>query len=99
MHNLHANTHAAPKALCSFPPLMTRPAHSGTRLDTAHLVVLDNFITEADREELLAYLTAPQWQGPQPPTQAWERATCDGAQFPATWGLTVRAAPSGPVYA
>lgn len=38
--------------------------HAGTRLDFAHLVVLDNFITEADRRELLDFLTAPQWQGP-----------------------------------
>lgn len=69
----------------AFVPSMTE----GTRLDMAHLVVLDNFITDEHRQQLLDAITAPAWQGCDPPQPKWERATCDGAGLPATWGLSV----------
>ncbi len=70
---------------------------SGSRLDRANLVVLDNFITSEDREELLAWLTGHNWDGPHPPLDKWERATCDGANLPQTWGL--KASPLLPLQA
>lgn len=40
---------------------------------------------------LLEQLVGPEWPGgAQPPLGTWERATCDAASLPPTWGLTVR---------
>ncbi|GAX85444.1 hypothetical protein CEUSTIGMA_g12860.t1 [Chlamydomonas eustigma] len=59
----------------------------GTRLDQAHLVVLDNFLSAPDCQELLEWLTAPKGNGASPPIEKWERETCDAANQPTTWGL------------
>ncbi|KAG1663704.1 hypothetical protein FOA52_013272 [Chlamydomonas sp. UWO 241] len=60
----------------------------GTRLDFAHVVVLDNFVSDEHRQQLLDLVTQPGWSGAGPPDVKWERETCDGAEFPPTWGLT-----------
>lgn len=60
----------------------------GMRLSYSHVVVLDNFIGEEEREQLLSMLTKPDWDHSQgPPTDKWERETADGAGLPKTWGL------------
>lgn len=61
----------------------------GTRLDQAHVVVLDRFLPEEDCQALLEWLTEPGWQGEHPPSTSWERSTCDGAGLPSSWGLKV----------
>lgn len=64
------------------------PHGSGMRLDYGHIVVLDNFIEECQRQALLDLLTKPDWDHSQgPPTDKWERETADGAGLPKTWGL------------
>lgn len=50
-------------------------------------VVLDNFLDEPTRSGLLEALTAPGWQGANPPQPKWERRTADAAERPPTWGL------------
>ena len=40
-------------------------------------------------------MTEPGWQGAHPPQGGWERATSDGADLPATWGLKVKEAERG----
>lgn len=60
----------------------------GLRLSYGHIVVLDNFVGEDERNELLDLLTQPGWDHSQgPPTDKWERETADGAGLPKTWGL------------
>lgn len=64
------------------------PHGSGMRLDYGHIVVLDNFIDEAERQALLDKLTQPDWDHSHgPPIDKWERETADGAGLPKTWGL------------
>lgn len=64
------------------------PHGSGMRLDYGHVVVLDNFIDEPQRQALLDLLTKPEWEHSEgPPTDKWERETADGAGLPKTWGL------------
>ncbi|PNH11163.1 Ankyrin repeat domain-containing protein [Tetrabaena socialis] len=65
------------------------PDGSGAaRVDTAHLVVLDDFIGEAERAELLEAITEPGWSPLiGPPPSKWERATRDRADAAPTWGL------------
>lgn len=64
------------------------PHGSTMRLDYSHVVVLDNFIGESERQSLLDLLTQPDWDHSQgPPTSTWERETADGAGLPKTWGL------------
>lgn len=58
------------------------------RLSYGHIVVLDNFIGEGVRQELLDFLTKPGWDHSKgPPACNWERETADGAGLPKTWGL------------
>uniref|UniRef100_A0A061RJK4 Prolyl 4-hydroxylase alpha subunit Fe(2+) 2OG dioxygenase domain-containing protein n=1 Tax=Tetraselmis sp. GSL018 TaxID=582737 RepID=A0A061RJK4_9CHLO len=60
----------------------------GARVSYSHVVVLDNFIGEAERAELFTAVTDYGWEGrEEPPTQKWERQTCDGAGASPTWGL------------
>lgn len=60
----------------------------GLRLSYGHVVVLDNFIGEAERQGLLDFLTQCHWDHSKgPPTFKWERETADGAGLPRTWGL------------
>ena len=64
------------------------PQGSAMRLDYSHVVVLDNFFGEPERQALLNLLTAPGWDHSEgPPTDKWERETADGAGLPKTWGL------------
>ena len=64
------------------------PPQQGLRLSYGHIVVLDNFIGENERKELLDLLTQPGWDHSQgPPTDKWARETADGAGLPKTWGL------------
>jgi hypothetical protein len=78
------------------------PTQSGAaRVDYSHLVVLDNFLDEPTRQQLLDYITEPGWTSSssdnskhaQPPDTKWEQATCDSADAASkprarTWGLT-----------
>ncbi|PNH08092.1 hypothetical protein TSOC_005387 [Tetrabaena socialis] len=80
--------------------------HGHYRPDAGHLVVLDGLLTEGEREELLAWLTAPghDHAGP-PPEDKWEMACVDREGDRATWGLqpqllaALRDAPPPPVLA
>lgn len=64
------------------------PHGDGMRLDYGHVVVLDDFIGEPQRQALLDLLTQPDWDHSEgPPTDKWERETADGAGLPKTWGL------------
>eukprot|EP00051_Salpingoeca_urceolata_P019483 m.285193 g.285193 ORF g.285193 m.285193 type:complete len:372 (-) comp19430_c6_seq14:237-1352(-) len=71
-----------------------------TRVDKSHLVVLDNFFSEDQRQGLMAILEPPDWvptKGPDP--ARWERKTCDSSGLPPTWGLkpmNIRALTSSP---
>ncbi|KAG2451787.1 hypothetical protein HYH02_003565 [Chlamydomonas schloesseri] len=62
--------------------------HGDYRRDAAHVAVLDGLVTEAERAELLAWLTAPghNHAGP-PPEDKWEMACVDRVGDNATWGL------------
>jgi hypothetical protein len=77
------------------------PTQSGAaRVDYSHLVVLDNFLDEPTRQQLLDYITEPGWTNSSgspkhahPPMSKWEQATCDAADAASkprarTWGLT-----------
>eukprot|EP00879_Flechtneria_rotunda_P012225 GHRR01012767.1.p1 GENE.GHRR01012767.1~~GHRR01012767.1.p1 ORF type:complete len:420 (+),score=129.30 GHRR01012767.1:107-1366(+) len=57
------------------------------RVDYSHLVVLDNFIDEPTRLQLLDYLTEPGWYYADPPASKWSRSTSDADEKPETWGL------------
>ena len=64
------------------------PQGSAMRLDYSHVVVLDDFIGEPERQGLLEFLTQPDWDHSNgPPAEKWERETADGAGLPKTWGL------------
>lgn len=64
------------------------PHGSAMRLDYGHVVVLDNFIGEPERQSLIDTLTQPGWDHSQgPPSSSWERETADGQGLPKTWGL------------
>ena len=58
--------------------------------DAAHLVVLDDFFGEAERESLLHSLTGSDGgscSSTGPTDSKWERNTADGAHASRTWGL------------
>lgn len=63
----------------------------GARVSHSHIVVLDDFFTEAQRVALLAGIAdedvAMGRGGAHPPACTWERRTADGAGLPPTWGL------------
>ncbi len=65
---------------------------SGARVSFGHVVVLDDFFTEAQRHAMLTGIAdeaaAEGRGGADPPAHAWERRTADGAGLPPTWGLT-----------
>jgi hypothetical protein len=64
------------------------PHGSAMRLDYGHVVVLDEFIGEPERQSLIDTLTQPGWDHSQgPPSSSWERETADGQGLPKTWGL------------
>ena len=64
------------------------PHNNAMRLDYGHVVVLDNFIGEPERQSLIDTLTLPGWDHSQgPPSSSWERETADGQGLPKTWGL------------
>ncbi|DBB12125.1 TPA: hypothetical protein ACH3X3_006236 [Trebouxia sp. C0006] len=64
------------------------PHGSAMRLDYGHVVVLDNFIGEPERQSLIDTLTQPSWDHSQgPPSSSWERETADGQGLSKTWGL------------
>ncbi|KXZ52552.1 hypothetical protein GPECTOR_9g596 [Gonium pectorale] len=62
--------------------------HGAYRPDAGHVVVLDGLLTEAERAELLAWLTSPQHNhaGP-PPGEKWEMSCVDRTGDQLTWGL------------
>ncbi|KAG2443341.1 hypothetical protein HYH02_009405 [Chlamydomonas schloesseri] len=63
--------------------------NGAARVDTAHVVVLDNFISEAERSELLDFITEPGWDHTRgPPSGKWQRSTRDRTDAAPTWGLT-----------
>ena len=58
--------------------------------DAAHVVVLDDFFGEAERESLLHSLTGSEGgscSSSGPSGSKWERNTADGAHAARTWGL------------
>eukprot|EP01025_Chloroclados_australasicus_P060189 TRINITY_DN76_c4_g1_i3.p1 TRINITY_DN76_c4_g1~~TRINITY_DN76_c4_g1_i3.p1 ORF type:complete len:333 (+),score=27.30 TRINITY_DN76_c4_g1_i3:228-1226(+) len=58
------------------------------RIDEAHLVVLDNFVDETMRQDILDYVTEKGWDhSVGPPESKWEKRTTDSVGMPATWGL------------
>jgi hypothetical protein len=59
------------------PTRMTNPG--GARTDYTRVIVMDGFLDDATRQQLLDALTEPGWAGPEPPPSSWERATCDAA--------------------
>lgn len=62
----------------------------GARVAYSHIVVLDDFFTEAQRLAMLegiADKAAADGQAAHPPQAKWERKTADGAGLPPTWGL------------
>ena len=64
------------------------PQGISMRLNYSHVVVIDNFIGEAEREGLLDFMTEPDWDHESgPPDDKWERETADGPDMPKTWGL------------
>ena len=64
------------------------PQGMSMRLNYSHVVVMDNFIGEAERLSLLDFMTEPDWDHDSgPPDDKWERETADGADMPKTWGL------------
>jgi hypothetical protein len=67
------------------------------RTDYTRVIVFDNFLDDATRRELLDFLTAPGWAGPEPPGAQWERATCDAAPDAGGGGgdHALEAAPAG----
>jgi probable phosphoglycerate mutase len=63
-----------------------------TRRDASHVVVLDGLLTEDERAELYAALTAPGHDPAQPPpSDKWEARLVDRAGEPPTWGLKASA--------
>eukprot|EP00793_Prasinoderma_coloniale_P004158 PRCOL_00006334-RA len=64
------------------------------RADVAGVVALDGVCTDAMREELLTWMTAPGWDHSKgPPTDKWERATRDQVgdeEAPPSWGLKAK---------
>ncbi|GIL79132.1 hypothetical protein Vretifemale_8519 [Volvox reticuliferus] len=63
-------------------------ATGAARVDKAHLVVIDDFISEGDRIGLLDFITHPGWDVLMPPPgDKWDRATRDSATASPTWGL------------
>eukprot|EP01024_Parvocaulis_polyphysoides_P031055 TRINITY_DN28152_c0_g1_i1.p1 TRINITY_DN28152_c0_g1~~TRINITY_DN28152_c0_g1_i1.p1 ORF type:complete len:365 (-),score=38.05 TRINITY_DN28152_c0_g1_i1:10-954(-) len=61
---------------------------SGFRVDEAHIVVLDNFVGNETRQNVLNHITENGWDHTQgPPQSKWEKRTADTAGAPATWGL------------
>jgi hypothetical protein len=59
----------------------------GCRVDTAHVVVLDDLLDAASCDALLARLTGGA-AGAAPPEALWARRTADAPSAPRTWGLT-----------
>jgi hypothetical protein len=66
------------------------------RLDFAHLIVLDNFISDQHRQELYDLITSrdvesiretskrgdsASWHGPTPPNEVWTKSTYDGTDL------------------
>ncbi|GBG00480.1 hypothetical protein Rsub_13237 [Raphidocelis subcapitata] len=63
-------------------------SRGGLRVDESSAVVIDGLLTEDERAQLLAWLTAPAHPPAQPPpADKWERACVDRAGDAATWGL------------
>lgn len=61
---------------------------SRARFDSGHVVVLDNFIGDAERQDLLSLLTAPDHNITNPPPESkWERTLSDRPGLPETLGL------------
>jgi hypothetical protein len=75
------------------PPVVLSPSGwpppaGGDRADEAHLVVLDGLCSDAERCELLTWLTAKGHPTTAPPpADKWEQACVDREGDPATWGL------------
>lgn len=61
---------------------------NGARIAYSHLVVVDDLVTEVDRAQLLDFITAAGHDHSHgPPTDKWEKETCDAAGGSRTWGL------------
>ena len=61
------------------------------RLSYGHVVVLDDFFDETMRKDLFDCVNIPQWREDEaPPETRWQRATCDQAGLPPSWGLKAR---------
>ncbi|GLI65809.1 hypothetical protein VaNZ11_009432 [Volvox africanus] len=72
----------------TFDACIVPDATGAARVDKAHLVVLDNFIGEAERTGLLDFITHPGWNMElPPPSDKWDRGTRDSATACPTWGL------------
>ncbi|KAK9819911.1 hypothetical protein WJX72_003865 [[Myrmecia] bisecta] len=58
------------------------------RDDCSHVVVLDDMFSEAERCQVLDWLTAPGWDHSQgPPEARWERSCVDREGDSVTWGV------------
>ncbi|KAF5832743.1 hypothetical protein DUNSADRAFT_11262 [Dunaliella salina] len=88
-HDTSWDPHRVSVPLCvSLDACFVPISSGGVRLDTANVVVLDDFISERERQELLDFITHPGWDHAQgPPADRWEKATSDAADQPRTWGL------------
>lgn len=83
-------------AFCSFPflslPLFflspPTPFKGTLRHDESSCIVIDGLVTDAERQQLLTWLTNPghDHHG-APPCDKWERACVDRTGDAATWGL------------
>ena len=64
---------------------------NSARLSYGHVVVLDDFFDETMRKDLFDCVNTPQWRENKPPPETrWQRATCDQAGLPPSWGLKAR---------
>ena len=61
-----------------YPQAALIPHNNAMRLGYGHVVVIDNFIGETERQSLIDTLTQPGWDRSQgPPSSSWERETAD----------------------
>mmetsp|Transcript_11050 Transcript_11050/g.27900 ORF Transcript_11050/g.27900 Transcript_11050/m.27900 type:complete len:344 (+) Transcript_11050:177-1208(+) len=68
--------------------IIEAPPPENARISYSHVVVIDNFFDEEQRQQLQDAITHSGWDHRQgPPEDKWERRTCDGANLPPTWGL------------
>lgn len=69
-------------------------SRGGMRWDETHAVVLDGMVTDAERQEILDFVTEPGWDHTQgPPETKWERTCTDRAGVTTARGSVTGGAP------